>query len=119
MKLKLLLIILLCLTACATPAKWTKGDINREIAFQVLNVADIALTQKVLQDPNVREMNPFLGDKPSAGRLAAFGAGVGISHALVTHYIKPEWRPFWQWAGIVVKVGCIANNYSIYVGSDF
>ena len=118
---KLILILLFITTPVWGADKWSQKDIVTEIAFQTVNILDYASTDKILGDYPTRaiEMNPLLGSHPSRNTLIGATIGIGVAHALVTHYIPAKWRPVWQWGFISVKVGAVLNNAHVYVGLQF
>ena len=107
----------LLLSGCATgPAKWTKAEITKEVLYEILNYAEYRQTVYGLKEGH-KELGPALGDNPSEGRLNFIYGITALGHPLVTHYIWPEYRGWWQNTTLVFKgVGFINNLY--YVGIE-
>lgn len=116
-----LLFILLPASSGLAADKWSNGDIYREVAFQALNALDFYGTDRMLQDHKgqVIELNPFLGTTPSRDTLLYTAIGVGVFHAVSTHFIPAKYRPYWQYTFIVIKAGAVANNYGVDLGFQF
>lgn len=115
--MKTIIIIAALLLSCAVSSggELTPGQIKGEVLFQVLNVADILITNRALDQPNVREVNPILGENPSAGTLALFGVTVGILHYVGTRYaFKAEKsRKLWLWGTCILKAAAVGNNLTV------
>lgn len=54
----------------------------RELMYQGLNIADVALTCVILSRGG-RELNPIYGKNASCGTIAAFKGGLGLLHWLI------------------------------------
>lgn len=93
-----------------TEAEW-KG----ELAFQVLNVADMALTDRIL-DQGGYEMNPVLpiDSNSSDLEIGLVTVGIGALHYLVTRYVvESEWRTTWQWVSGGAKLVAVGHNFTV------
>ena len=120
MKILLLLTCLILLPVCVLAENdktWglTKDEWKGELAFQVLNVADFALTDRVL-DLGGYEKNPILPiDSDSSDlEMGLVTVGAGVIHYLVTRYvIAPEWRPTWQWVSGGAKALAVGHNLTV------
>ena len=115
--MKTLIISAILILSCTVSGagELTPAQKKGEILFQILNVADIGLTMKALDQPNVREMNPILGEHPSDGKLALFGISVGILHYVGTRYVfkSAKSRKYWLWGTNIIKAGAVGNNLVI------
>lgn len=116
MKLFNTLIILSCyisLIGCAG-REWTKEEVTKEAAFQVLNVADYALTKELLATGEFHEANPLIGSNPSSKKLDLFCIGTGTLHWLGTEYFvnyhSPKSVSFWQNFTMFLKAGAVGWN---------
>lgn len=86
-------------------------------------VYDVAMTVDMLQTLNIRhgnfrETNAMLGERPGAGRVAAYGLGCIALHALVTYELVSQGVPrpivtAWEIVSIGYEGQAIAHNYSI------
>lgn len=93
----------------------TKAEWKGELAFQVLNVADMALTDRIL-DQGGHEMNPVLSIDSNSSDLeiGLVTVGIGVLHYLVTRYVvAPEWRSTWQWVSGGAKLVAVGHNFTI------
>jgi hypothetical protein len=59
---------------------WTKGLTRMELAFQALNLVDMAQTLECRSRSTCVEKNPILGKRPSKLALVGFTAGTGLLH---------------------------------------
>lgn len=113
-----LLLVLALVTSCANhnPRKWTKKEIYKEVAFQVVNVAEKAVTYDVIHDDDrYSEGNTWLyGSDPSAEDLAIWAVGTGVLHYLGTDYFvnydTPESTSFYQNATLGIYTGVFFWN---------
>lgn len=86
-------------------------------------VFDAALTADMLTTADIHntkwvETNPLLGEHPSAGKIAAYGAGVALIHAAITYEMVSNDVPkpiiyVWELIGIGVEVSYTAHNYRL------
>lgn len=96
----------------ATPAHadaWEK----REIAYQVLNVIDMAQTLDCLDRNICHETNPLLGRNPSAQKLIAVKAVGGALHYAIARALRdrdPDAAKWFQIISIAVQGGVVAAN---------
>lgn len=104
------IVIALMATGCAT---WTKTDIAMESLYLATHVADYKQTKQVARQPDdYKEANFFIGSHPSETRVDNFYLLMGVSHILVSHYLKSEKR-LWQQMTIGWELIMISNNYSV------
>ncbi len=109
------MVVALVLALVATPAAareprtWTRTDVAMEATLAALVVVDWRQTRWHL-DHGGSELNPFMGDHPSAARLnATFAAGL-VAHALVAHALPHPYRNYWQCVTIGWESATIAWN---------
>lgn len=108
------LIVLLVATDGHTSDPWSKGDILREVAYEVLLVMDWKQTRYIANNPDkYHEVNPLLGTHPTASEVDRFMAAQALGHILVTHFLPSSWRPAWQWVSIGEKGNMVWLNYRI------
>ena len=60
------------------------------------------------------EMNPILGENPSAGSIAIFtGVAIGVKW-IAGHFLPAKWRN-WFWGGAtVISTGAAIHNNNVY-----
>ena len=111
------MIILGCfLTSNVSAREWSKQEVTKEIAFQVINVAEKALTYDLIHDNDeLSESNTWLyGSDPSAEDLAVWAIGAGAIHWLLTDYFidydTPESTAFFQDLTLAVYGGVFLWN---------
>jgi len=110
-------LLTLALSACvATPAH-ADAFTEREIAFQVLNMADAATTCHAVNSGQAIEGNPLiagiLGKRPKCGELIAFKAAAGALHWVIAAEINktdPKLAKWLQIASIGIQGGVVAAN---------
>mgnify|MGYP001199899642 CR=1 FL=1 len=112
-------LLALAALAFATPAH-ADGFKNREIAFQVLNAADLIQTCHFISTGRGVEGNPIItsimGETPSCRSLAAFKAGGGILHYLIAKELNkrdPEAAKWFQTVSIGVQGTVVAANFRL------
>jgi hypothetical protein len=100
--------------ALATPtAAHADAFTNREIAFQVLNMADAATTIDCLNRDVCHETNPILGRRPTTGGILAFKAAEGALHYFIARELNkrdPKAARIFQTVSIVFQGGVVASN---------
>lgn len=69
---------------------WTKTLARMEIAFQALNVIDLAQTLECRSRPTCHEKNPILGRRPSKAALLGFTAATGLAHYALVRSISHD-----------------------------
>ena len=111
-------IFLLLLTGCATDP-WSKADIQREAAYMAVTVVDLGQTMDIKNHPELKEMNPILGEHPSDGRIKTHFAVSSLIHVLMVHYLPASWRPAFQYLGIGWEAALAGNNYRLGLRTDF
>jgi len=60
--------------------------------------------------PDLYETNPILGKHPSAGEVNRYFLASAIVHVAVSWALPKEWKPVWQYAGIVVQTSVTVKN---------
>lgn len=89
-----------------------------EYAFDAALMADMLTTADIHNHPPLIETNPILGQHPSAGKIAAYGAGVAVFHALITYELVSQGVPSpivtaWEAVSIGVELGYTGHNLSL------
>lgn len=88
-----------------------------EWAFDAALAADM-LTTADIHRHNLVETNFVLGQHPSTAKIAAYGAGVAIFHALITYELVSQDVPkplitAWEAVSIGIEVGYTGHNLSL------
>jgi hypothetical protein len=112
--LAVLLIIVLCSRAKATETPASEFVFDAALAADMLTTADI----KNHPASQIIETNPLLGQRPSDGKIAAYGAVIAALHYGITRELVSEDVPMpviqtWEWIGIFVEAGYTAHNYKL------
>lgn len=120
-----LMAILLCsilLSGCASTfaEKWSTGDTIREVTYGTLHVVDWGQTRYIAKHPDkYEERNPLIGRHPSTGRVDIYMGSTLLLHPVISGYLKPEYRRWWQYITIGIEGGAVVNNASIGVKIGF
>ena len=118
---KLFITILLILFASPVYAgewswcAWSYEDKVLEASWQILNVADIYVTDKAIEQGG-KELNPVIGSHPSDDELVAWGIGFAVLHYFVTGYLQdknPTIKKYWLWGSNIVKAGAVGYNITV------
>lgn len=119
--IKYFIIISLFFSSSAFAADpWSKGDIWREVAWQVLHVVDWGQTLNIADRPDkYHEINPIIGEHPSRERVNIVMGTTTVLHVAITHYLPKEWRPYWQYLSIGVSGALVIHNLSIGLNMHF
>jgi len=89
--------------------------VQLEIAYQVLNVADGALTIACLKRDDCQEDNPIYGKHPKVGVVIGAKVLSGAIHYWVTRSLAEEHPGFtrvWGWFSMTVQGGVVGLNMS-------
>lgn len=100
--------------------KWTKADMNYQVAYTVLHLIDWGQTRYISKHPNEHyEINPLIGKHPSIGRVNTFMISSLILHTGISYLLPSKYRRMWQISTGTVKSGLIIHNDSIGIKIDF
>ena len=107
-------ILLFAIPAHAADWSLTKGEKQAELAFQLLNVADLALTDRIVNQGGY-EMNPLLpiNDHTSDLEMVGITVVIGGLHYLATVACPVEYRPYWQWISAGFKGLAVGNGLTV------
>lgn len=103
----------LALALAAPSPAYADGFTNREIAYQVLNLADAVETSACLRHAECEEANPILGKHPSDAKLWGVKIGGGILHYIVAKHLNdrdPHAAKVFQIVSLVVQGGVVGAN---------
>ncbi len=113
MRLTLIMIVLAC-TGCAHNDPWTRKDTQREVVFNLVNIADAVTTSRIQDHPNLTEghwlANSVLGDNPSTDDTVKYFASRAVVHYLIGRSLPAKWRPYWQGFNVVEGAITIHKN---------
>lgn len=99
---------------------WTKSDVALEATYAALLVIDWGQTRNIAAHPDKwREYNPVLGKHPHRDTVDLICAGSLIGHAVVTHFLPAEWRPYWQWVTVAAEGSAVGWNFNAGINVDF
>jgi len=118
---KLLLVALLFFPASlfAQGQEWTRLDKSLLITYQVARFIDWRQTLSIAEERRPdgsfrwREINPLLGDHPSAGRVNSHYVITALAVPLIAHYLPPSYRRAFLTGAVVVEVGYVAHNFNL------
>jgi hypothetical protein len=115
--MRLLLIILVLLSGCASQDPWTRDDtVWQGIAFATMAM-DAHMTTKIQDHPNIIENGPIakhaLGQTPSTGGTWMYMGTVMLSHYLIARALPHGWRTMWQVGGIYRHGMAIQNGRNL------
>lgn len=92
--------------------RW-KSVRNLEIAYQVLNLVDLAETIICTNRNSCVEANPIIGRNPSNGRLVSYKLATGAVHYVITRYLfnkHPDVLDAWMVGSLVLQGGVVMWN---------
>ena len=92
--------------------RW-KSVRNLEIAYQVLNLVDLAETIICTNRNRCVEANPMIGRNPSNGRLVSYKLATGAVHYVITRYLfnkHPDVLDEWMVGSLVLQGGVVMWN---------
>lgn len=121
--MKKTLITLILIVFFSTPVlagDWTRADTYRELAWTAILIADYGQTMNAARHPDrFIERNLILGEHPSTAAVSAYFLSVAIIHPVISYYLPPTYRKWWQYITIGVEVGYVTHNFAAGVGIGF
>lgn len=107
-------LVLLLLAGCSGVhhAPWSGRDLGFQGVVVGLQVADWGQTrdQAGRYGEGRWETNPVLGEFPSKGEVDVYMVLGLVGKVLVTDWLAPEYRTWWQAFWIGVSGACVVNN---------
>lgn len=95
-------------------------DLQRELVFQALLIADWKQTRQIARQPErYFERNPILGRHPSEGRVNSYMLTAGVLHWVISEKLSPKWRERWQLVSLHIQANVVYQNYEIGLGLGF
>ena len=70
--------------------KWTSEEVVLEVMAEALILADWGTTLDIARYPNITEVNPVLGNKPSREAVNLYMATCMVLHPIIAHYIPSK-----------------------------
>jgi hypothetical protein len=99
---------------------WSDADLARQGVFTALDIVDWAQTRYLAEHPErYHEINPFLGEHPSLGRVNTLFALSIVANAGVTWLAPARYRPYWQYGRIGIEAILVVHNARVGIRMDF
>ena len=111
--------------ALATPSahaadEWTDSQLAKAAALATITAADWSQTRNIARHPSRwHETNPLLGEHPTQSAVDRHFIASAVLGAALLHALPSEWRDRALDAGLVLEVGCVANNARLGIGIKF
>lgn len=107
----------LTLSAHAADNSWTATDTTLQVTYLTLHAMDWAQTLHIARNPEQYcEMNNFLGEHPSEGRVNSYFALTAIAQTGLTYILPKPWRTGWQVGFIVDRYSYVQHNRRLGIG---
>jgi hypothetical protein len=114
------LLLLLPASKAIAGDEWSKGDVNRQIAWSSFQVVDWLQTRYIATHPqDFYETNPLLGKHPGLGYVNSVFIGAIITAPLVVDLLPSRYRPWLQWPGLVFEGSLVGRNAAIGIRLRF
>ncbi len=102
-------------SGCATRPEgdWSKRDTWMQVAVTAALAADAYTTSKIQYDPQLEEIGfarHFLGAQPTTTDTWMYFGTAMLSSYLITRWLPPRLRPWFQGSVILVEAKVVANN---------
>ena len=112
------------LVATMTPAhaaaEWTDSQLAKAAALATITAADWSQTRNIARHPSRwHETNPLLGEHPTQSAVDRHFIASAVLGAALLHALPSEWRDRALDVGLVLEVGCVANNARLGIGIKF
>lgn len=118
--MKLLIVLLLCLSSTAKAGDWSDTDRYRETAYLALHVVDWTQTRYIAKNPDrFKENNRILGEHPTLGNVNRYFIAAGIGHFVIASALSGEWRYAFQAVTITVRMRDVVGNHRIGIEFAF
>lgn len=113
--MRILALLMMMVTGCAAyPFEgWDGRDTRLQAAYTALHVMDWAQTAQIARNDDYHELNPILGEHPSASEVNLF---MGVSLVLFTvlpGLIQPKYRTWMTSYMCLARAAAVAHNYRI------
>lgn len=109
------ILAVICLSLPAQAANWTTQDTVLEAVYLGLSTIDWhqSLVIAMDDDEGWYERNTILGKHPSIAQVNLYFAVCTVLHPIVSWFLPPSLRPYWQGASIGFEGRGVVVNYSI------
>lgn len=97
----------------------SQADIAREFAYVGTLVLDYSQTMDIKNHPKLEEKNKMLGQHPSDVKIRNYFLASALTHYVITKLLPSEYRPYWQYGGIIYEGGFIISNHHIGLAFKF
>lgn len=104
--------LVMCHPRCEA-SEWTTEDTYREIAAEVLLVADWGQTKDIKRHKGAFETNVYLGQHPSDGEINNYFVGVLILHPVIAYVLPKDWRHAFQYGTIFIEASMVNRNFGL------
>lgn len=113
-------VVLIALLFLSSPAyAWTKADSQRQLVYTAIHIVDWGQTRNYATRDGYYETNPILGKNPSIQEVDTYFAATLAGHTLVSYYLPPKYRAYWQMFWIGAEFRQVTINYSIGISVHF
>lgn len=92
---------------------WTTEDQILTFSYELVNLVDGYTTLRALDNPQIREVNPLLGQ--SKERIITFLALSAILYPAITAQIPLPQRRFLQYAVLSFRLSIVGNNVALMI----
>ena len=114
-----LLMVLALVTGPVLADDWSKSDTLREVTVLTLFVADWRQTRDSITKPGYTEINPILGEKPSAKEVNTYFGVMALAHVGASYFLPRKWREGFQYTTIGYEAGVVFRNNRIGLSVNF
>ena len=83
------------------------------ILSTVLLIGDWMQTREIVRNPNLYEMNLFLGEEPSMRKVDLWFTGAIATNAVIGLNLPKKYQKFWFSGVSIVEFGFNVNNYQL------
>jgi hypothetical protein len=106
------LICLLCSSCASHPfQEWSKADTYRQIGWSAIHAVDWQQTREIAVNDAFIEKNSIMGDYPTVQKVDIYFGVTLVMHTLISGFIAPEYRSFWQYGSVVAGTVNVGRNY--------
>ncbi|GLT20807.1 hypothetical protein GCM10007933_02590 [Zoogloea oryzae] len=110
----------LAMTPAHAADDWTDSQLAKAAALATLTAADWSQTRNIARHPSRwHETNPLLGEHPTTATVDRHFIASAVLGAALLHALPSNVRDYALDAGLVLEVGCVANNVRLGIGIKF
>ena len=116
----MIIICIIIFPFAAFASDWTREDTYRELLWTTLLAVDYGQAMNISRHPEkFKEYNPILGKHPSQSSVGLYMLSAAIIHPIISYYLPPKYRKWWQYISIGVELGAVGNNFSAGIGVTY